>query len=55
MDFPFELGRRPYWIVDAGKRIGTIAFMVKPYNLQPTVDISSVYVRKGPAAPGTVE
>lgn len=46
IDFPFELGRRPYWIVHAGKRIGTIAYMVKPYNLQPTVDISSVYLRR---------
>lgn len=46
IDAPFELGRRPYWIVQAGKPIGTIAFMVKPYHPKQTIEISSVYVRR---------
>jgi ribosomal protein S18 acetylase RimI-like enzyme len=44
MSEPFVAGRLPYWIVDNGERIGTIAFAALPSHV-PSLEISSVYVR----------
>jgi ribosomal protein S18 acetylase RimI-like enzyme len=44
MSEPFVAGRLPYWIVDNGERIGTIAFAALPAHV-PSLEISSVYVR----------
>ena len=41
---PFSAARVPYWIVEGGERIGTIAFALLPAAL-PSIEISSVYVR----------
>jgi ribosomal protein S18 acetylase RimI-like enzyme len=41
---PFTANRHPYWIVDDGERIGTIAFAAAPAASAPTIEISSVYV-----------
>lgn len=44
MSEPFVAGRLPYWIVDNGERIGTIAFAALPSQI-PSLEISSVFVR----------
>jgi RimJ/RimL family protein N-acetyltransferase len=41
----FEFGRRPYWVVNSGERVGTIGFAVKPGTMLPTIEVSSVFVR----------
>lgn len=42
---PFAHGRRPYWVVHEGRRIGTIAFAVEENATARSIEISSVYVR----------
>lgn len=44
IDEPFVLGRRPYWLLENGERVGTIAFWFRRYAHVSSAEIQSVYV-----------
>ncbi len=43
----FGFGKRPYWIVHEGERIGTTGYLVRANSCETTLEFSSVYVRPG--------
>jgi len=41
----FDLGRRPYWIIADGERIGTTGYWVRENGHDTTLELLSVYIR----------